>query len=589
MPLADFEANLANRLTNGKFIENNLIFEIYLIIVRSRMETGQLSPRMLIVGAGPVGQLAALLLSNNGIPSMLIDKRLATLSAPKAHAINARTLEICESIGVSAERLRELGASADEGGNVRFVGTLTGPEFGCLPYERQDAGAFEATPYPLSNIPQPVFEEELIAKILKEPHIDFRRGVECLELRDERDRVDAVLVSTASGDRHTHTFDYVVAADGAGSMIRQTLGIEMEGPEALADYLMIHFTADLRQLTEGRRGVLYFLFEPDVNGALIAYDHARTWVLMHPWNPETENREDYDDERCRTLIEKAVGHALPETVIENVSPWTMSAQVAAQYRKNRVFLAGDAAHRIPPAGGLGLNSGAGDAQNLAWKLAAVLRGEAGEALLDTYEVERRPVACSNCEQSLNNAAKIFDMITVLHGLEPEKSAERYAAVSADPGAFPELADVVAAQRPHFDSFNLQLGYRYASHAIHEPAPVPEVTDVSDYQPSWDAGAHFPHLWIRRNGQTVPLQSLLSANRFTLLCGPTAGAPGTASMIDQHRWRDDYRDSETWDYLIGLPPDGAVLIRPDGHIAARFQSVSADAVESVMQNILARNH
>jgi hypothetical protein len=401
--------------------------------------------------------------------------------------------------------------------------------------------------------------------------------------------VDAVLVTTASGDRHTHTFDYVIAADGAGSRIRQSLGIEMEGPDALADYLMIHFTADLRHLTEGRRGVLYFLFEPDVNGALIAYDHARTWVLMHPWSPGTENREDYDAARCRALIEKAVGHALPETVIENVSPWTMSAQVAAQYRKGRVFLAGDAAHRIPPAGGLGLNSGAGDAQNLAWKLATVLRGEAGAALLDSYEVERRPVARSNCEQSLNNAAKIFDLIAFLHGLEPEKTADRYAAVSADPGAFPELADVVEAQRPHFDSFNLQLGYRYASHAIHEPAPVPEITDVSDYRPSWDAGAHFPHRWVHKNGQTVPLQSLLSANRFTLLCGPTAGTPGTDSTIDQLRSGDDYEDSEAWESLTGLPAAGAVLIRPDGHIAARFQSVAADAVESVMHNILARSH
>ncbi|MEM1434901.1 MAG: FAD-dependent monooxygenase, partial [Pseudomonadota bacterium] len=127
------------------------------------MKIADKTPRVLIVGAGPVGQLAALLLSRHGVPSMLIDKRLATLSAPKAHAVNARTLEICDSIGISAEHLRRLGARANEGGAVRFVGTLTGPEFGCLPYERQDEGALAATPFPLSNIPQPVFEEELIA------------------------------------------------------------------------------------------------------------------------------------------------------------------------------------------------------------------------------------------------------------------------------------------------------------------------------------------------------------------------------------------------------------------------------------------
>lgn len=552
------------------------------------MEADNNSAQVLIVGAGPVGQLAALLLSHHQIDSMLIDKRLATLSAPKAHAINARTLEICDSIGVGAERLRELGANANEGGEVRFVATLTGTEFGVLPYERQDEGAFAATPFPLSNIPQPVFEEELIANIRNHPDIDLRRGVECEELRDCGDRVEARLVTLASGESFIQSFDYVIAADGAGSPIRSALSIDMEGPEALSDYLMIHFSADLRPLTEARRGVLYFLFEPGVNGALIAYDHAATWVLMHPWNPAEENRADYDDERCLALIEKAVGHALPPTTVENVSPWTMTAQVASEYRKGRVFLAGDAAHRIPPAGGLGINSGAGDVQNLAWKLAAVLKGDAGESLLDTYEVERQPVARNNNEQSLTNAMKIFDLIVALHGTEPEKTAERYAAVSAEPNAFPELAAAVAAQKPHFDSFNLQLGYRYASSAIHEPAPLPEMTNVSDYQPSWDAGAHYPHRWVDRNGNTVALQSLLSANRFTLLSGPDASVLEYGSMIDQLKSGEDFVDRDGWESLTGLPADGAMLIRPDGHIAARFEAISTAAVDAVMQDILARS-
>jgi len=545
------------------------------------------SARVLIVGAGPVGQLAALLLSYHGIPSMLIDRRIATLGAPKAHAVNARTLEICDSIGISAERLRELGANANEGGEVRFVGTLTGPELGCLPYERQDEGAFEATPFPLSNIPQPAFEAELVAKINDEPGIDFRRGTECTALEDVGDCVNASILEIESGKKLTQSFDFVIAADGAGSRIRRTLGIEMEGPDALADYLMIHFTADLRPLTEGRRGVLYFLFEPGVNGTLIAYDHASTWVLMHPWNPQTENLDDYDDDQCLALIEKAVGQPLPVTVVENVSPWAMSAQVAKQYRKGRIFLAGDAAHRIPPAGGLGLNSGVGDVQNLTWKLAAVLKGEASDPLLDSYETERQPVARNNNEQSLNNAAKIFDLIIALHGLDPEETADRYAAVLADPAAFPELSEAVEAQRPHFDSFDLQVGYRYASQAIHEPAPIPEITNVSDYQPTWDAGAHFPHRWVRINGEKLPLQSLLSASRFTLLLGPAAAMLPDERAMDQLRFGHNFEDTEDWDSQTNLPDEGAVLIRPDGHIAARFDIVTDDAVGLVMNKILSK--
>ena len=550
------------------------------------MQTSDSSARVLIVGAGPVGQLAALLLSHHGVASKLIDKRLKTLSAPKAHAVNARTLEICDSIGISATHLRQLGASANEGGEVRFVGTLTGPEFGCLPYERQDQAAFEATPFPLTNIPQPVFEEELIAKVLQDDRIDFCRGVECVAVHGPH-QVEAVLVM--DGVESTRSFDYVIAADAAGSNIRQALGIEMQGPEALSNHLMIHFSADLRPYTKDRQGVLYFLFEPGVSGALIAYDHAHTWVLMHPWNPQSESRDDYDEAHCLQLIEQAVGQPLPATVVENVSPWTMSAQVAKQYRQGRVFLAGDAAHRIPPAGGLGLNSGVGDVQNLTWKLAAVMRGEAGSGLLDTYETERQPVAQNNNEQSVNNAAKLLHLYAALMGSDPEKSAEHYAGVAADPSACAELAEAVDVQRPHFDSFDLQLGYRYNSPAIYESPPLTPITDVSAYQPSWDAGAHFPHRWVRQDGETVPLQSLLSASRFTLLGGPDAQLQLSMAEVDQLKFGEDFVDDQEWVALTGLPAVGAILIRPDGHIAARLQAVCEDQLRTVLHQILDRGN
>ena len=149
-------------------------------------------PQILIVGAGPAGQLAALMLSRHGISSVLIDRRSSPLMAPKAHAINPRTLEICESIGISADRLRQLGAGANDAGHVRFVGTLSGIEFGSLPYERQDKAALEDTPYPLTNIPQPMFEAELTAAIVKDTNIRFQRGIECsiLTEADEADEED---------------------------------------------------------------------------------------------------------------------------------------------------------------------------------------------------------------------------------------------------------------------------------------------------------------------------------------------------------------------------------------------------------------
>ena len=546
-----------------------------------------LTPPVLIVGAGPVGQLAALMLSRQGIRSRLIDKRLETLTAPKAHAVNARTLEICEGLGVSAERLRALGACANDAGHVRFVGTLTGPEFGALPYERQDEDAFRDTPFPLTNIPQPLFESELQEAIKADPLITFERGIECTALENRADSVMAGLRRNGDNDINFSAFDYVVVADGAGSRLRDALGITMQGPEVLDEFLMIHFSADLRPYTEGRRGVLYFLLEPGVRGALIAYDHSKTWVLMHPWNKAEERLEDYTDERCRELINQAVGQPVAYASIENISPWTMTAQIAEHYQVGRCFLVGDAAHRFPPAGGLGLNTGASDAQNLTWKLAAVLNHQAGPTLLDTYETERQPVARTNSEQSLTNAAKIFDLIVAIHGIDPEKAGEHYREVAADPANFPALADAVEAQKPHFDSFALQLGYRYHSPALIDPPEVPAVPDVSDYQPSWDVGAHFPHYWIDKAGKRVPLQHFLPDNQFSLLLGPQAAAVVDTDWIHTINFASDltFEQNLEWTSLTGLPDSGALLIRPDGHIAAHL--AQTDDINAAMDQILAR--
>ncbi|HEY4344306.1 MAG TPA: FAD-dependent monooxygenase [Parvibaculum sp.] len=541
---------------------------------------------VLIVGAGPVGQLSALLLSRHGIASRLIDRRERASTAPKAHAVNPRTLEICESVGVSAARLREMGARADDAGWVRFVGTLAGPEFGCLPYERQGDSALVDTPFPLTNIPQPKFETALAEAIAREPRIEMMRGIACMGISQRPHGVSAEL-EEGSGARSIFDCDYVIAADGAGSPTRDRLGITMEGPAALQHNMMIHFEADLRRLTQARPGVLYFLFEPATQGVFIAYDRANTWVLMHPYDPDKETPAAFDGPRCRALIAAALGTTPPSLQIRNVSPWTMSAQIAERYRAGRVFLAGDAAHRFPPTGGLGLNTGVVDAQNLAWKLAAVLKRQAGEALLDTYEAERRPVAQANCQQSLTNAAKIFDLIGALHGFDPAKKDERYAAVAENTA---DLAAAVEAQRPHFDSFNLQLGYRYASSAVIGAAELTPITDIdiTNYEPSWLPGAHVPHRWVTHENARVSLLALLSMDRFTLLAGPAGGvwenAAATSSMNCLSAGKDFNDETLDWQSMTGLPDDGALLIRPDGHIACRFEKSPADPSHHLHQQM-----
>lgn len=544
--------------------------------------------QVLIVGAGPVGLLAALLLARQGIASMVVERRKTFGTAPKAHAVNPRTLEICESVGVSAADLRAAGASANDAGFVRFVDTLTGTEFGALPYERQDDAALAFTPFPLSNIPQPKFETALEEAVKSEPLIDLRRGVSCKVIEERGDHVMALLEGDTGKAPLRVECAYLIAADGANSPIRAQLGIEMEGPEGLQHNLMIHFEADLSKLTEARPGVLYFLFSPKTKGVLIAYEREKTWVLMHPFDPVHESPEQFDKDVCAGLIEAAIGAPVPGLVVHNIGPWVMSAQIAKTYRKGRVFLAGDAAHRFPPTGGLGLNTGAVDAQNLAWKLASVLKGEAGAGLLDTYETERRPVALVNSEQSLTNAAKLFDLFGALYGNDPAAIESHYAAIAADPRSHPGLADAVEAQRPHFDSFNLQLGYRYKSDAlIDAPALLAgSEVDISEYVPSFEAGAHLPHRWVHHGGARKSLLDLVRVDRFLLLAGPNAIAwcdEGLALGLAVECWGADFRDDVAlWSEVTCLEDDDAMLIRPDGHIAALLTSKAKDKATHLRQ-------
>lgn len=543
-----------------------------------------LETQILIVGAGPVGQMAALMLSKHGLSSLIVDRRFERMTAPKAHAVNSRTLEICESFGLPAQSIRETGADPREAGWVRFLSRLNGTEFGHLPYERQQDDVKKYTPYPLSNIAQPDFETLLAATLEQCPDVGLLRGCECTQVSQTDDGVVSDLTQRGSSTALQVKSQYVLAADGAGSRLRTALGIALEGPEDLQHHLMIHFEADLRSLTATRPGILHFLFDPENSGVLIAYDQGKTWVLMHVFDPTTTPAESFDETTCIELVENAVGVALPDIKIRNVGPWSMCAQVAERYGDGRVFLVGDAAHRYPPTGGLGLNAGIGDVQNITWKIAAVENGWAGPALLDTYETERRPVAQINCQQSLENSGKIFKLLAALYGPDPAKTKDHFNAICATPGAFPDLAVAVEAQRPHFDSLNLQLGYRYSSSAVIDPPPLqdPSDVDISDYVPSYDTGAPLPHRWVSHDGVTRSLLSHLPCNTYSLIAGPDANAwVRAANTLDVPiacftEGRDFADLAHEWTQLTGLPLDGALLVRPDAHIALRCDTPPADA-------------
>ncbi|MBV1886141.1 MAG: FAD-dependent monooxygenase [Parvibaculaceae bacterium] len=538
---------------------------------------------VLIVGAGPVGVMSAHMLSGLDIPSLIVERRLERSTAPKAHAVNSRTLEICEQVGIPAQAIREAGANAEDAGWVRFVTELTGTSFGSLPYERQGDVALEDTPFPLTNIAQPLFESLLSERLEARKDVSIWRGCQLLDYVETDTSVISTVKIRGPAEPVQIRSQYVIAADGSGSTMRRLAGVELEGIPNLETFLMIHFEADLSSLVKDRPGVLHFLLNQEASGVLICYEADKTWVLMHSYDPTQETLIDYDVERTTALVEQAVGTSIPDLKIRNLSPWSMCAEVAQSYRQGRVFFTGDAAHRFPPTGGLGLNTGVADAHNLCWKLARVLEGTAPDALLDTYQTERRPVAQINTTQSLENASTLLHLLGALFSGEGPEADAHFQARKASPEAFPEIAEAVELQRAHFDSFNLQIGYRYTSDALIDAAPQATSADVSTshYTPTYEVGTRLPHWWIDPTTKHKSSHSLLSPTSFTLLVGaaslPFFEVEGEATrpfvlFTDE---RDFASLLSNWEAQTGLGTRGALLIRPDGHIAWRCNELPSN--------------
>ncbi len=514
---------------------------------------------VLIVGAGSVGLLGAQLLGVRGVRALIIDKYEHRLVAPKAHALNPRSLEICAAAGLPMAEIQAAATPTEQGRWVRLVATLAGPELAALPYERQDDRVREVTPWPLINIAQPRFEEILERSVSKLPTIELRRGVEWVRCDQLADVVISTLRERSTGRLYTVRSRYLIGADGAGSAVRGNVGIRMDGPEALQHQMMIHFEADLRPLVGHRPAILYFLFGPGRRGVFIAYDISRTWVLMYPYDPRRASPEAFNEAACRDIVFGEIGAAVSDLVIMGARPWAMSAQVARRYRSGNAFVVGDAAHRFPPTGGLGLNTGIADVDNLAWKIAAVEASWAAPEVLDSYERERRIVAQTNTGQSLANALRMAAVVEALGPVDGLDDAT-FAARLADPETRARLDAAVEFQRDHFDSLRLQLGYAYGD-ALNADSVLP----VSRFVPKAVVGARLPHVAC---GARSTLD-LIARDRVTVIAGPDAAAwrslAARAPVVVVAEGRD-FTECD-WFARMAIDRSGAIAVRPDGHILA----------------------
>ncbi|MFF3937414.1 FAD-dependent oxidoreductase [Streptomyces phaeofaciens] len=526
---------------------------------------------VLIVGGSLVGLSTSLFLSRLGVRHALVERHAGTSIHPRGRGNNVRTMELFRVADVERD-IHAAAATLAENHGILQTPTLVG-EAGEWLFRNIDPGGglarFSPTAWCLcsQNDLEPVLLDH--ARRLGG---DLRYSTEMLSFDAGPTGVTAVVKSRETGEHTTIRADYLVAADGPRSPVREQLGIGHSGPGDLFHNVSVTFRSRrLADVVGDRRFIVCYLTTPDADGALLPVDNREQWVFHAPWHPEQgEALEEFTDERCAEHIRRAVGVADLDVEITGRAPWHAAQRVARSYRSGRVLLAGDSAHEMSPTGAFGSNTGIQDAHNLAWKLAAVLDGWAGEGLLDTYDAERRPVA--------------------------EATSARAAARSAEhshPGFAPPPG---AGGGRQSGILNVALGYRYPNGAVAGTDPgspvVPEQLDLSG-----EPGSRAPHLWLRRKGERI---STLDLYERTLVLLSDAAVPGgwhqaAARLADElliplRSFRVGTEpgaelvpeDDVDWAQRHGIVPGGAVLVRPDGFVAWRAAGPEADAMRVLRQ-------
>jgi len=529
---------------------------------------------LLIVGGGLVGLSAAVFLSWQGVPCLLVERHPDLLIHPRARGFTPRTVELYRQVGLEPAIQAAGYASGDsfEWVAVRAQ-TLASEEY--APAEEQDGGdGFgNASPSPFAPIDQDKLEI-LLRDRAEELGADVRFSTELMSFEQDDAGVTAVLEDRRTGGERTVRADYLVAADGYASPVRQHLGVGTDGPGPFFHTITLMIDADLSRALRGRPVSIAYLQQPRPGTILMAHDDVgRRWVFGTGYAPERgESVDDYTDERCTQLVRAAAG--LPDVGVKihpqipgtdlKVLGFTIGAQVAERYRVGRVFLAGDAAHIVPPTGGLGANTGIQDAHNLGWKLAAVLRGQAGPALLDTYHAERHPLGLFTMQQAL---------------------ARWQSRIGAGGGA---------DSAPLVDYAAVAFGYRYRSSAV-LGAPEDAAPPLPPEELAGQPGTRAPHLPLTLDGREISTLDLYG-QRFVLLAGANGAAWVSAAQrvarrldvpLDAYRFGVELAGDEG---AHGIAPDGALLVRPDGFVAWHAPAAEENperSLEHALSRLLSR--
>jgi 2-polyprenyl-6-methoxyphenol hydroxylase-like FAD-dependent oxidoreductase len=528
---------------------------------------------VLIVGGSLVGMSTALLLGHHGIRAFVVEHHRGTAIHPRAAQISQRTMEIFRSVGVE----KIVGQKSDEqfvqDGAILAVETLAGRELERY-ISNLNEGVTDVSPCKRCFISQSLLEPLLKARA-NELGAELRFATDVVSLDQDSEGVTAVIRDRDSAKTSTVRALYAVAADGAHSGVREQLGIRMAGHGTFSKSITIYFRANVESLMRGRNMTVIYVLNPLLRGFFrIEKPFHSGFLVVNVVSDSGQHVTDVStgltEARSLALVRAALGTNDIPVTIENVMHWDSTADVAERFRSGRIFLAGDAAHVMPPNGGFGGNTGVQDAHNLAWKLSLVLKGHAGPELLSTYEPERRSASAFTVEQAYS----------------------RYVARVAP--------DLPADGRQRIENdLNVELGYVYQSAAVIPEDLNDKRVHESPRESKGRPGTRAPHVGLKRGGDEMSTLDLFGRN-FVLLAGADGNAwrecartAGMQTGIDLDTYQAGGENNltdptEKFAGMYGIESTGAVMVRPDGFVGWRAKTAdgaSAQLVTRALSSLL----
>ena len=568
---------------------------------------------VLIVGTGPAGSSTAALLSSYGIDNVLINNYSWLAGTPRAHITNQRTMEVLRDLGKEVEAEAYLHATEQDlmGENI-FCTSLAGEELGRMKswgkHPNSRAEHLLSSPSFMNDLPQ-TFMEPLLYKTACSRGTQSRMSTQYLSHIEDEDGVLSTCLDKLSNKEIKIRSKYLVGADGGNSKVAENIDLPFEGKMGVGGSMNILFKADLSKYVAHRPSVLYWVLQPGADIGGIGMGLVR---MIRPWNewlivwgydinqPAPKVDKDFATKVARDLV----GDPELEIDLLSVSTWTVNNMYAKKMSKGRVFCAGDATHRHPPSNGLGSNTSIQDGFNLAWKLAYVIKDKAGAELLDTYSIERSPIAkqiVTRANQSIAEFGPIFEALGLTDTQDPVKMKKNMDERKQNsPKAEKQrqaLREAIAFKKYEFDAHGVEMNHRYKSNSVlTEGDKEPEFKKDKElfYEPTTYPGARIPHAWVYdKTGVKHSLLDLCGKGNFSIFTGiggeewlkaaknieTQLGINIQCNIIGPDQDFEDHAGE--WSSIREISDSGLILVRPDQHICWRSKDMISNSSEKLM--------